>query len=156
MSHGTFIDELFTTFGEKFVPVSYVAQRIIGYIDTSEYYGHICSAIAAEIDYERREVGLYFIPNRNKPVSLMTGTELVSGDGFLVLNYNEIDWADVIVEQLGTFEGLRTKANENEARRVENERIWRREKEAWLRRRHAMRSIERSRRTRKARKTRKV
>lgn len=141
MSHGTFVDELFPFWDDKFVPVSYVAQRIIGYIDTSEHYGHVCSAIAAEIDYERREVGLYFIPNRNKPVSLMTGTELVSGDGFLVLNYNEMDWADVIVEQLGTFEALKRKADQNMA---------------WRRRRHAMRSLARSRRTRKTRKTRKA
>ena len=141
-SNGRFTDELFSTWGV--VPVEYVDRRqvIIGYVDNTEHYAGSCPAFAVEINFRSREVTLGFIDNREKPVSEMTGNELVGGDSFLYLKYDEADWAE-FVRNVGTYDALKLKT-------------------AWLRRRHAMRSIERSRelagsrRTRKTRKTRKA
>ena len=67
---------------------------------------------------------LGFIDNSEKPVSDMTGDELVGGYAFLHLKYDEADWAN-FVRRVGTYNALKMKPFENKA---------------WLRRRHLMRA----------------
>jgi hypothetical protein len=148
-SNGRFIDELFPHW--SVVPVEHDDGRqvIIGYIDNTEHYAGSCPAFAVEINFRSREVVLGFIDNSEKPVSEMTGEELVGGDSFLHLQYDEDDWAE-FVRNVGTYDALKMKIIENKA---------------WLRRRHLVRAETRSRelrgtrkarrKTRKARKSRK-
>jgi hypothetical protein len=141
-SNGTFVDDLFPTWAEKFVPREHRdrGRQIIGYLDNSEFYGNSCSAIGVEIKYEDREVGLFFIPNKGKPIREMSGNELISGDGFLSLTYGADDWAE-FVENMGTFEAL--------CDRIQRDIVWNR-------RRHLVKTAatRRRRRHRKTRRTR--
>jgi hypothetical protein len=113
-SHGRFLDELFPTWGEKFVPRGFMALTIIGYIDNSEHYATFCKAIGVEIDYLLRQVQLYFIKDINKPIEDLTANELINGDSFMVLNYNEPDWHEVIEANVGTYQALRARLAEAE------------------------------------------
>ncbi len=105
-----------------------------------EHYAGSCLALAVEINFRSREVTLGFIDNSEKSVSEMTGNELVGGDSFLHLKYDEADWADFI-RRIGTYDALKMKIVENKD---------------WLRRRHLMRAPKGRRKTRKARKARKT
>jgi hypothetical protein len=137
-SNGRFTDELFPTW--TVVPVKHNDERqvIIGYIDNTEHYAGSCQALAVEINFRSREVVLGFIDNSEKPVSEMTGEELVGGDAFLHLKYDEADWAN-FVRRVGTYNALKMKIIENAA---------------WLRRRHLVRAETRSRELRGSRKAR--
>jgi hypothetical protein len=137
-SNGRFTDELFAHW--SVIPVKHVDERqaIIGYIDNAEHYAGSCPALAVEINFRSREVVLGFIDNSEKPVSEMTGDELVGGDAFLHLKYDEEDWAN-FVRRLGTYDALKMKIIENKA---------------WLRRRHLVRAETRLRELRGSRKAR--
>lgn len=116
MNTGRFEEELFLVW--TFVPREVRGNTVIGYIDNRKDYAETCAALAAEIDYSTKTVTLLFIPAKSgTEVANMSAAELVDGDSFITLKYDEAGW-EKIVETVGALESIVVRQQAGRRRRT--------------------------------------